>query len=435
MTTDATMFSIVLQTKTYNFDNPQEAQKLIKENQTNSKKRIMMLDPQGHIIASSETGDAERQNQILDNPLVSEAAKGKTVSKLDYSKSLQGEVIDVMVPVFGDHQNVIGIVRMSYLYDTVFEQLVRLRYLISGILLFGLLFGALLGIVLAVNISNPIRNVTRAIFDLANGEHENRLPERGPEEINLLSNAVNFLVEKLNNLEKARRDLLANLVHELGRPLGALRTSIQVSQKGGKNDPEFMNELLDGMDQETARMQRLLDDLSNLHDQVLGTLVLDRQNIDLNEWLPQTLQTWHQEAIKKGLEFEIKIPANFPAINADPMRLSQILGNLTSNAIKYTPKGGKVEIIVAETEDNFRLQVKDNGIGIAENDQDLIFTPLYRGDQSRRIIQGMGLGLSIAQDLTRLHGGTLSVESNQGTGSTFTILLPKTFSENDIDNI
>ena len=83
--------------------------------------------------------------------------------------------------------------------------------------------------------------------------------------------------------------------------------------------------------------------------------------------------------------------------------------------LNLPPKGGIVEIIVAETEDNFRLQVKDNGIGIAENDQDLIFTPLYRGDQSRRIIQGMGLGLSIAQDLTRLHGGTLSVESNQGT--------------------
>ena len=430
MTSDATMFSIVLQTKTYNFDNPVEAQKLIKENQTNSKKRIMMLDPQGHIIASSETEDAERQNQILDNPLVSEAAKGKTVSKLDYSKSLEGEVIDVMVPVFGDHQDVIGIVRMSYLYDTVFEQLVRLRYLISGILLFGLLFGALLGVVLAVNISNPIRNVTRAIFDLANGEHEKRIPEQGPEEITLLSNAVNFLVEKLDNLEKARRNLLANLVHELGRPLGALRTSIQVSQKGGKDDPEFMNELLDGMDQETARMQRLLDDLSNLHDQVLGTLVLDRQNIDLNEWLPQTLQTWHQEAIKKGLDFEMKIPVNFPTIYADPMRLSQILGNLTSNAIKYTPKGGKVEISADETEDHISLQVKDNGIGIAESERDLIFTPLYRADQSRRIIQGMGLGLSIAHDLTELHGGTLTVESNQGNGSTFTILLPKNFSKN-----
>ena len=435
MTTDATMFSIILQTETYNFDNPQEAQKLIQENQTNSKKRIMMLDPQGHIIASSETEDAARQNQILDNPMVSEAALGNTVSKLDYSKSLQGDVIDVMVPVFGDHQNVIGIVRMSYLYDTVFEQLVRLRYIISGILLFGLLLGALLGIVLAVNIANPIRNVTRAIFDLANGERKNRLPELGPEEISLLSNAVNFLVEKLDNLEKARRNLLANLVHELGRPIGALRTSIQVSQKGGKDDPEFMNELLDGMDQETARMQRLLDDLSNLHDQVLGTLVLDRQNIDLNEWLPQTLRTWRQEAIKKGLDWEMKIPVNFPTIYADPMRLSQIIGNLTSNAIKYTPKGGKIEISVDETEDNIRLQVKDNGIGIAEIDRDLIFTPLYRGDQSRRIIQGMGLGLSIAHDLTELHGGTLSVESEQGNGSTFTILLPKTFSENRAGNI
>jgi signal transduction histidine kinase len=433
MTTDATMFSIILQTKTYNFDNSQEAQILIKENQPNPKKRIMLLDPQGRIIASSEPEDALRQNQILENPLVSGAMQGKTVSKLDYSKSLQGEVIDVMVPVIDDHQNVLGIVRMSYLYDTVFEQLVRLRYIISGILLFGLLLGALLGIVLAVNIANPIRNVTRAIFDLANGEHDDRLLENGPEEILMLLKAVNFLVEKLENLEKARRQLLANLVHELGRPLGALRTSIQVSQKGGKNDPAFMNELLDGMDQETARMQHLLDDLSNLHDQVLGALILDRQDINLNKWLPQTLRTWRQEAKKKGLDWEVKIPEIFPSIYADPMRLSQIIGNLTSNAIKYTPKGGMVEISVSETGDDIRLQVKDNGIGIAERDLDLIFTPLYRGDQSQRIIQGMGLGLSIAHDLTELHGGTLTVESEQGTGSIFTIRLPKNTTENLAD--
>lgn len=435
MTNDAAMFSVVLQSQSFNFDNPQDAQKLIQDNQTNSKKRAMLLDPLGRIIASSESGDATRLNQILDNPMVSEAALGNTVSKLDYSKSLQGEVIDVMVPVFNDRQNVVGIVRMSYLYDTVFEQLIRLRYLISGILLFGLLFGALLGIVLAVNIANPIRNVTRAIFDLANGERKNRLPEQGPEEISLLSNAVNFLVEKLDNFEKARRQLLANLVHELGRPLGALRTSIQVSQKGGKDDPKFMNELLDGMDQETARMQRLLDDLSNLHDQVLGTLILDRQNINLNEWLPQTLRTWRQEALRKGLVWEEKIPDNFPTIFADPMRLSQIIGNLISNAIKYTPKGGKVEISVDETGDSIRLQVKDDGIGIAESDRDLIFTPLYRGDQSRRIIQGMGLGLSIAHDLTELHGGTLSVESEQGKGSTFIILLPKSLLEKKVDKL
>jgi two-component system sensor histidine kinase BaeS len=296
--------------------------------------------------------------------------------------------------------------------------------LIGLTLLVGLLFGGALGLALALAIGAPLRQVTEAVFGLARGERSAPLPERGPIELRRLSAAFNYLAERLHGLEDARRRLLANLIHELGRPLGALRSAVQALQKGAVKDPELTDDLLRGMDGEMVRLQALLGDLTQLYDQILGTLELEREAVDPAPWLLDILSPWQAAARAKDLRLVIDIPHTLTTWSIDPLRLSQAVGNLLSNAIKFTPPGGEIKLWAAIEGANLQITVADNGPGIPPEDQENIFTPFFRGNQGKRFAEGMGLGLSIARESVRAHGGELTVASAPGKGSRFTIHIP-----------
>lgn len=361
---------------------------------------------------------------VLDFEGVAKARSGQVASYIYYNISSPSEVIDVFVPVINPQQQLIGILRMSYTYNTLYTEFIQSRYTIIAILAGGLLLGIILGWSLALNLSRPIRKVTQAIYELARGSRQATVAPGGPEEIQLLAQSYNFLSDRLSSLEKARRQLLANLIHELGRPLGALRSAIQALAGGAARDPQLLQDLTTGMDDQAARLQHLLEELSHLHDQVLGTLELEYQPVALSEWLPMVIRPWQEAAQDKHLQWQTDIPSDLPSISADPNRLASAVENLVSNAIRYTHSGGIVSVSARMDGPEVIIQVSDTGSGVAVDEQAKIFEPFYRGDQGRRFKQGMGLGLSIANDLVKAHGGKISVESTPGKGSRFTIHLP-----------
>ena len=137
------------------------------------------------------------------------------------------------------------------------------------------------------------------------------------------------------------------------------------------------------------------------------------------------LLAWRQPADEKDLRWVEDIPLDIPRISADPIRLAQVIGNRASNAVKYTPVGGSVVITADADEQEIWVRFKDTGPGISFQEQDLIFEPFYRGEQGRKIKQGMGLGLSISRDILHAHGGEIELDSVPGEGSQFTIWLPR----------
>ncbi|GAB4535883.1 MAG: HAMP domain-containing sensor histidine kinase [Anaerolineae bacterium] len=387
--------------------------------------RIMLLDSRGYLLASSNADDAQAVGRPVEElPGLARALAGQTDVRVDYSQVLYAEVADVLVPVVGSDQQVMGVVRLTHQLAGIYERFLRLRYLILAVIVSGLVLGVAVGWVLALNMGRPLRQVTGAVYGIASGGQLAPLPERGPDEIRMLLHAVNTLVERLHGLEQARRQLLANLVHELGRPLGALRSAIQALLGGANQDEALSHELLVGMDEEISRLQRLLDDLARLHDQVLGSLELDRRPTSLPDWLPHVLAPWREAAQAKELHWQVTIPDGLPLIAVDPDRLAQTVSNLLSNAIEYTPAGGTVSVEVGQEDRALWIQVADTGPGIEAEEQARIFTPFYRGRSAGRFPQGMGLGLSIARDLVIAHGGELKVDSTPGQGSRFTIWLP-----------
>jgi signal transduction histidine kinase len=385
--------------------------------------RVMLMDPNGVLVSSSDP-QGDRQEQPLASSDWADVVAGQNVVRKPRTWSWYKEGVDVLVPVYGPENKLVGVVRLSYLVDSLAERFARHRTLIAAVVIGGVALGVVTGVLLAANLERPLRQVTQAVSQLSDGHRSEPLAERGPNEIRLLVRAVNTLVERLQSLEQARRKLLANLVHELGRPLGAFHSAIQALLRGADEDVTVRRDLLAGMEQEVRRLRRLLDDLAMLHDRTLGPLELDLRATKLSEWLAQTLAPWREAAQAKGLRWQADVPLSLPTIEIDPDRLGQAVGNLLSNAIKYTPSGGRLSVGAGAEGDAVWIRVSDTGPGIKAEDQARIFEPLYRAQADRRFPQGMGLGLSIAHDLVIAHGGRLEVQSGPGEGSEFTIWVP-----------
>ena len=423
LTVDARFLADLVRNQPELLQDPQLAEKILQSYGQATDASLMFFNPTGQPISYKDI-NGNSPNLYLTTYDLQEVQTGQIVTRVQSQNFQPVREIEVLAPVIGLNQNMIGVVRLSYSFDSVLQRLLRLRTWIISIAVLGLVLGITLGAFLAVTISRPIRQATEAVNHLAQGNFDERLPVKDPLEIRQLSEAVNYLVDRLQNLENARQKLLANLVHEIGRPLGALRTAIHALRKGASENPQLMSDLLTGMDEETSRLERLLDDLNGLYDEVLGSLELDLDDLELNDWLPATLAPWQESAYEKGLHWEMDVQAGLPVIQADHLRLGQALGNLASNAIKFTPAGGTIQFIASYEDHEILLSFQDNGPGVILDEQDKIFQPFYQGETGRRIKEGMGLGLSIARDLVIAHGGSLEVSSQLGQGSQFTIHLP-----------
>ncbi len=387
--------------------------------------RVIYLGPNSKLLYTNDPDYLKRINMAVIGSSLARAWAGDQIILTHYTiLSQRDDIVQVMAPVHDTQQQVIGVLWITYYAASINELFQQLRFMSIGAMAGFLALGALLGLILAVSISRPVHKVTGAIHNLALGEANEKLSEQGSEEIRDLIRAVNYLVDRLKNLEQARRQLLANLVHELGRPLGALRSAIQALAGGAANDPQLLKDLTDGMDEETARLQHILDDLAHLHEIGLGSLELNCEPVNLGEWLPKVLVPWQEAAFEKRLKWQADIPGDLPTVQADPVRLAQVIGNLLSNAVKYTPIGREVDVAAGTQDGEVWIKVSDTGPGISKEEQQDIFRPFFRGAQGKRIKQGMGLGLSIARDLTQAHNGRLEVDSTPGFGTTFTVRLP-----------
>jgi len=203
-----------------------------------------------------------------------------------------------------------------------------------------------------------------------------------------------------------------------------LVSALQALRAGADEDATLRRELLAGVDAGLGRMRRLLDDLARLHDRVNGDRELVRQAVALGDWLPPLLTPWREAAQARGLHWGATLLTDLPTMIIDPDRIGQALGNVLSNAVKYTPPDGTVMVTAGVTSADVWVRVCDSGPGIAAEDLERIFTPFYRGRFAQRFADGMGLGLTIARDLLIAHGGQLEIESAPGQGSRCILRLP-----------
>ena len=422
LTERATIIAEAIETSPDLLSDAEDVQRFVSSISLNLDGQIIILKPNGDIIAASHPGTGDLSGQTIIMERIEVGSDGEPSVSVQYNFFQQGA--EVYIPVVGADQQLQFIVGVTQSLEGVATEFDRLRKWVLIILFIELALAFVIGYVLALRLSRPISHVSNAIIDIADGESIEPLKPQGPQEIQRLSSAVNILSERLRILEETRRRSLANIVHELGRPLGAILSAIHVLRQAPGDDPAVREELLAGAEAEINRMQPLLDDLAHLHGQVTGTLELAAQPTPLSDWLPPVLLPWRAGALEKGLEWEATIPSDLPTANLDPKRMAQAIGNLLSNAIKYTQEGGRVTVSAGNLKTEAWIAVIDNGPGISPDDEERIFEAFYRSRRNRRFPQGLGLGLTIARDLVEAHGGHVELVSEPGKGSRFTIYLP-----------
>jgi len=273
----------------------------------------------------------------------------------------------------------------------------------------------------------PVQEMTAASQLIAEGRYEKRVTVSGrpdeQDELGGLANNFNSMANQLEKTETMRRQLIGDVAHELRTPLASIRGTVEgLIDEVLPHSPETYHKI----HQEAARMQKIIDDLQNLSQVEAGNYQLDLADIAIEPIIQAVISTLEPQFKEKGVALTAEIKENLPPARADAARIQQVLINLVGNALQYSLPGGQVTIRTKLDGGHLLTSVSDTGIGLKEEELQLVFNRFYRVDKSRaRASGGSGIGLTIAKHLVEAHQGRIWAESEgEGQGSTFTFTLP-----------
>jgi signal transduction histidine kinase len=378
---------------------------------------IKVYDDKNRTVWDAQAHDMSLCKVIMDN--ISERMRIKY-------PNLNGEFVSTKYNIIKG-KVVIGTVSISYfgpffLNDNEFRFLSELNTILIMIGLAAIALSILAGHLIAKRISRPILHTVEAAKEIADGNYGVRL-EQGSDtrEVGMLTESINHLATSLQNLEKLRKQLTSDVAHELRTPISILQSHIEAMMEGvWQPTTERMQSCYD----ETVRIGKLVNDLEKLAKIESGSIKLEMTEVNLKEILQKTVDSFEKELINKNLAAAVSGPDI--TVWADRDRITQVIVNLLTNAVKYSRDAGLIRFETLEDEKYTGFLIRDQGIGIPEEELPYIFERFYRADKSRnRLTGGSGIGLTIVKSIVEAHAGTVKAESKINEGSTFTVLLPR----------
>ena len=280
----------------------------------------------------------------------------------------------------------------------------------------------ILGGILAYTLTRSLRELTAATKEVEKGRLGYQVEVRSQDELGELAKSFNQMSAELERSNQLRREMTADIAHDLRTPLSVL-TGYAEALSDEKLQPT--PEIFETMHSEALHLSHLVDDLKTLSLADAGELPLAYQRIAVDILLNRSASAYRVQAEGENITIGVDIPPQLPEIEVDVERMVQVLGNLMSNALRYTPPGGRITLSARQAGNQVQLSIADTGVGISAEDLPYIFERSYRGDKARRHPEGeTGLGLSIAKSLVQAQGGTIGVESGTGKGTIFKITLP-----------
>ncbi len=276
----------------------------------------------------------------------------------------------------------------------------------------------------ALTLTRPIKALTSTIRRMSRGDLSARVKVRASGEMKTLAESYNAMAEKIENFDRSRNQFVSNASHELKTPLATMKILLENLIYDPDMPQELRSEFMQDMNHEIDRLTGIITDLLTLTQMDSKATALDLREVDLSALTEETLHPLAVAAQKRRQTLETEITPRIRLLG-DRGKLTQIIYNLTDNALKYTPDGGEIRVSLCQQGNEVVLTFRDNGVGIPEAEQAHIFDRFYRVDKARsRATGGTGLGLSIVHQLVQLHGGSIAVSSAPEQGSTFTVTLP-----------
>ncbi|WP_049805109.1 HAMP domain-containing sensor histidine kinase [Stigmatella aurantiaca] len=269
----------------------------------------------------------------------------------------------------------------------------------------------------------PVIGVSQAMRRFGAGDKETRAPERGPAELREMALTFNEMAATLAQRQEEQLTFLAGVAHDLRNPLAALKMSTALAGSGrNEASPERIQRMLTLVRRQVARLDRMVGDLLDAARIEAGRLELHIEERDAREMARSVVELF--EASGQGRELRLSVPEVPVPLRCDGTRMEQVLNNLVSNALKYSPTGTSVDVTVSRQQDEAILTVTDRGIGLSAEAKHHLFSPFMRANNARDCAPGAGLGLSVARRIVEAHGGRIEVESQPGQGATFRVRLP-----------
>ena len=348
-----------------------------------------------------------------------------------YASGSGDDYMDVALPVRGASGEFI-----IYIIDnkeTVTSLNQELFDIIIEAIIIGLAIAVLLSLLLAKTMVTPIQSLTRAAEKVAAGDFSETVENESGDEIGVLTRTFNDMagqlesnIEDLKNAEQMRKEFVANVSHELRTPVTSIRSYAEtLCDAGGTMDPATEQHFLEVIMGESDRMTKIVQDLLTLSKFDAGSIAFDFQQFSFEKSVQNVYNAQLLEAQKHRHDFRLEFRSELPEVRGDRARIEQVLINMLSNAIKYTPDGGTIRMTAGASGDSVWCRVNDNGIGIPQKDVAHIFERFYRVDKARsRESGGTGLGLSIAYEIVERHDGKIEVQSQKGKGTAITVTLP-----------
>ena len=312
-----------------------------------------------------------------------------------------------------------------------FSQQANLAIFIAGLIVAVLV--VIFSFLFARSLTRPLESLTLAAEQMKQGKYTQRVDEPKTQDelgrlastFNDMANTIEADVSELRQQEQARRDLTANIAHDLATPLTAIQGFSEALADDVIKDAEERQEIAQRIGREVQRLRRMVKDLQQMSSLESGHAPLDLAPLDMHDLAEETLNVIRPECEQMNITLLNEIASGMPLVLADSDRVTQVLLNLLDNARRHTPKNGNISIRAYSKENMLYTQVHDTGIGIDPNDLPHIFERFYRADRSRATTTGgSGLGLSIVKAIITAHGGKIWAESSPGQGATITFTLP-----------
>ncbi|MBN7772489.1 ATP-binding protein [Clostridium aminobutyricum] len=383
---------------------------------------VKVYDLEQQVIWDAETSDmklcTEVMNDISHRMMMEYPEMNGQFTTKEFSAMQETEKVGtVQISSFGPF----------FLSKDDFQFLDSLNKILISIGLLSLLISIIVGFLLAKRLSQPIMETVRLTKQISNGDYGVKIEEKtSTKEVQELIESINHLSGTLESQEKLRRQLTTDVAHELRTPLTTAQTHLEAIMEGVW---EPTMERLQSCYDEMSRICELVSDLESLAKVESDNFKLDKTWISPLELSQKVLENFETEL--KNKHQKTSVTGSASEIFADKARISQVLINLISNAVKYSPDGSEMQVTISETQNTVVFSIKDNGIGIPENEIPFIFERFYRADKSRnRLMGGSGIGLAIVKSIVTAHGGKVEVESRLNEGSCFIVTLPKL---NEID--
>jgi signal transduction histidine kinase len=383
---------------------------------------------QGMIIKVEDpSGDVIWDARLHDNSLCEQMLHHMEQNMSSRYPNWEGGYVENVYPVVSDKLGKVGTVIIGYYGPYYFSDsdlafIYTMNRLLVGVGVFSLVLSLFLGWIMSKRLSTPISRAIATARMISKGYFNDRITEKSnTKETAQLTETINNLAEVLEKQEALRKQLTADVAHELRTPLATLQSHMEAMIDGiWKPDTERLK----SCHEEIMRINRMIGDLEKLARYESENLILTKSNFDISELIRNIINNFEKDFLNKDVK--IKFVGENTGLKADKDKISQVIVNLLSNAIKYTPQGGTVCVTVKDCDDTVEITVEDNGMGISPEDLPHIFERFYRADKSRnRLTGGAGIGLTITKAIVEAHKGKIQVQSKINEGTKFIVLLPK----------